>query len=109
MRKPKSKSKDKFSATEVGTLVEQFRSEFKVFGEDLTTLKDDVKATKEMVGKNFERITLLEIAVRDIVNKISALTASIDRLAKTKTDREEFKALEGRVGILEAKVESLSK
>ena len=102
------RKKDTFTVTEVGTLIEQFRGDFRVFGEDLTSVKTDVKSLKEMVAKNTERITLLEIAVRDIVNKLEALTKSIDRLVKTKADREDLQTLERRVSTLESKVASLS-
>lgn len=114
MKKPATKSnkkirgKDKYTVTEVGTLIDQFRGEFKVFGENIISVKSDVKSIKEMVSDNTERITLLEITVRNVVAKIDELIKSINTLVKTKADRQEFQALEKRVSILETKVASLS-
>lgn len=129
MKKPTNKSnkpgKDKFTVTEVGTLVEQLRGEFRVFGEDLITVKEDVgslkvmvagntekitsletavTSLKVMVAQNTERITALEAIVRNVVLKIDDLIKSIDNLAKTKVDNEKFISLEKRVSALETKL-----
>ena len=97
------------TVTEVGTLIDQLRWEFKIFGEDMISLKKDVKTTKEMVTRNTEDIVLIKVAVKNMVAKIEALTKSIDRLVKTKADREDIQALEKRISILETKVASISR
>ena len=103
---------DKFTVTEVGTLIEELRSEFRIFGEDLISVKNDVGSLKEMVAENTEKIAVLEIAARNMATKsdlailaakIEKLIESIDKLIKTKTDREEFITLEKRVSALEAR------
>ncbi|MBN2097141.1 MAG: hypothetical protein JW714_01535 [Candidatus Omnitrophica bacterium] len=124
--KPKPNHKKNFSATEVGVLLEESRSNFKVLAEGQEQLRQKLDVTYDQVVRNFERISLLEIAVKnsatkkDIANmatkddikvlaaKIEALTESINNLAKTKLDREDFIRLEGRLNTLEAKVASLS-
>ena len=111
MRKRASKAtgKDEYTVTEVGTLIDQFRGEFKVFGENLTSVKEDVGTIKEQVAKNSEDAALLKTAVRSLSAKIEKLTESIERLIKTKADREELLTLEKRVSGLEAKVAALSR
>lgn len=154
MKKPAAKSKptkESFTATEVGTLIEQFRGEFKTFGERQGSIAEKLDATYNQTARNTEDIGLIKVAVkgisvkldathqqvvrnteeigslkvavkgiskdvealkaavRDMSAKIEQLTESIDKLIKTKTDREEFQVLERRVSVIETKIESLSR
>ena len=133
MKKPadknKERGKDNYTVTEVGTLIEEFRGEFKVFGEKLQVNTEKTDATFEQVGRQTEEITLLKvlvqkntedisslktdvsslkIAIKDIASKIDRLVESIENLIKTKVDREEFQVLEKRISTLEAKMASLA-
>ncbi len=151
MKTPKSKArvKNAYTPTEVGTLIDGFKGEFKIFGEKLDSMSGKLDATYEQTSINTEKISLLEIAVQSIaadlkaltnkvgaltadlkaltdkvgaltadlkalVDKVSkntdaiaALTASIDKLANTKLDREEFHILETRVSALETKLAAI--
>ena len=79
MKKPKSKirGQDKYTVTEVGTLIEHFESQFKVFGESQQAVIKKLDATYEQVGKNTEDITILIAAVRKNSEDIASLTIAV--------------------------------
>ena len=105
--KKRARKDDKYTATEVGTLIEQIRSEFKVFGEGLKDLREKVDATHEQVIKNTEQITLLEIAIRETRGEITKINGRLDRIEerlgriedslKSKADQKDFQDLEKKV------------
>ena len=101
--------KDEYTVTEVGTLIEEFRSEFKVFGEKLQANTEKLDATYEQVGKITEQMILLETAVRNVIARIEELTKGISELVKTKADREEMQLLDKRISALENKVAVLAR
>jgi methyl-accepting chemotaxis protein len=167
MKNPKSKTgpKNAYTPTEVGTLIDGFKSDFKLFGEKLDSMSVKLDATYEQTARNTEKIALLEAAVQSIASDLRILTQrvdeltqrvdkltqrvdeltqrvdkltqrvdeltqrvnaiaekveknteaiamlakSIDKLATTKLDREEFHVLESRVNALENKVAALSR
>ena len=75
----KNRGKDAYTVTEVGTLVDEFRKEFRVFGERQEGIIKKLDATYEQTGRNTEQITLLEIAVKEITSKIAALAEKVDK------------------------------
>jgi len=177
--KNKERGKDKYTVTEVGTLIEHFECQFKVFGEGQNAIREKLDATYEQVGKNTEEIVLLKVAVQknteeigslktdvtslktdvtsiktdvtslktdvtllktdvtsiktdvtsiktiiqkhteeiislkvivqNVTTKIDKLVESIEKLIRTKVDREEFQVLEKRISTLEAKMASLAR
>lgn len=83
MKKETKKSKSEFTATEVGALIEDLRSNFRVFGDKLKGLEDKLDSTMGMVAKNTEDITMLNINVMVIK---SDLTKIKGKLAKIEED-----------------------
>jgi len=120
--KTKERGKDQYTVTEVGTLIEEFRGEFRVFGEKLQANTEKTDATYEQVGRvteeiailkvavqnNTKEITSLKVTVQNITTKIDKLVESIEKLIKTKVDREEYQILEKRISTLEAKMASIT-
>lgn len=80
------KQNGKFTVTEVGTLIEAMRTEFKPILEDIPHIKSKLDATFEQVGKNTEEIQIN----RHLINRVLAEL-------KSKVDRKEFETLEKRV------------
>ncbi len=91
-KKPKP-AKTAFTATEVGALIEDLRSRFKVFGEKLNSVDDKLDATMGMVAKNREDITMLNlrtIGIKGDITKINGKLAKIEedlRIIKTDFDK----------------------
>ena len=77
MKHNPSKKSDTFTATQVGVLVEELRSEFRVFGEsqDLTNSKLD--ATMAMVARNTEDIFVIKADIRVMKNDITDIKTTL--------------------------------
>ena len=87
-------------ASEVGTLIEALRADFKIFGEELTTVKNHVNAIAINQASTLERVTLLEINVRKIQSDIVKIQ---DDIVIMKTDIAWIKTDHGnRLARLEA-------
>lgn len=110
----KPEEKNSYTPTEVGTLIEQFRSEFKVFGErqqsiieKQQSIIEKLDATYEQVGKNTQEIALIKTTLRNLKEQVSINTGKIEENRqliehvleelKLKASREEFKTLKNRV------------
>jgi len=118
------KKADKFSVTEVGTLIESMRREFRPILEDIPSIKAKLDSTYEQVGKNTEGIEFLRLLVtkntkeirlnRDLItkntegihlikyslNKHGELLNRILEELKSKVDRKDFELLEKKVATL---------
>ena len=81
MIKKPAKSNNTFTAAQVGTLVEEFRSEFRIFGEELKAVKDKTNMTFEELGLQKESIWIIRV-------DIAVLKADV---AVLKTDMKEIK------------------
>ena len=93
---------------ETGVILEGLRSDFRVFGENLDTVKSDLKATKTMVGKNTEDITMINmrLAVMDsrLGNVENRLGNVENQLGTVKGDVTSIKA---KINIVESDVTSI--
>ena len=94
--KEDSRGADMFTATEVGALIDEFRSEFRVFGEDLRSVKKSLKAISEQVGRNTEKIEMNRL----LITRNQGLINTVLEKLKSKVDRTEFVALEKKVASL---------
>ncbi|OGX34385.1 MAG: hypothetical protein A3C36_00340 [Omnitrophica WOR_2 bacterium RIFCSPHIGHO2_02_FULL_52_10] len=91
---PKKKRSDTFTAAQVGVLVEDFRSQFRVFGEGMDLLNnrfgglerrvdgianrlEDVRINQAMT---LERVTRLEISVTGLKSDVSVLKSDVSGL-----------------------------
>jgi len=88
MKKP-TKKDDKFSPTEVGALIEALRSEIKPVLEAIPDMQKKLDSIFEQVGKNTEKLVVLEIAVKRILEEL-----------KSKLNRSDFEILEKKVASL---------
>ena len=95
MSKERRKEDRAFSTTEVGTLLESLRSEFKVFGEGLTSLLE----WKDRVDSRLDRIEGRLTAVED---RLSAVEYRLGLVEGRLT------SVEGRLGRVEDAVLSTS-
>jgi hypothetical protein len=85
--------KKEFSASEVATLVEGLRSDFRVVAEVVTSHNDKLDAVMEMVAQNTEDIAIMKTDLSFIKQNL-----------KRKVDIDEFEVLEKRVLFLENKL-----
>lgn len=88
MKKP-TKKDDKFSQTEVGVLIEALRSEIKPVLEAIPDMQNKLDSIFEQVGKNTDKLGILEIAVKRILEEL-----------KSKVNRSDFEILEKKVASL---------
>ncbi len=107
LMKKRAKKEDKFSVREVSVLIEDLRSQFRVFGEGLRDVREKLDTVTGIVAENSENITLLRIGVsatKDELVKVNGKLARIeesirfikDKL-KSKVDRKNFELLEKKV------------
>ncbi len=118
-------SKTTFTATEVGAILEDLRSQFHTFGETLTSLVqkvDNIEAqvalhTEQITGINLRltsiesRLTNVEDRLDKIENRLDKIESRLDTLEKEFHDfREESRGanLPARVLTLEQKVANLN-
>jgi len=78
----KQVKKDKYTVTEVGTLIEALRSEFRPFVETIPGMQKKLDSIYEQVGKNTEKIDRI-----------------LEEL-KSKVDHKNFDVLEKKVAVL---------
>ena len=112
---------DKFTVTEVGTLIEAMRREFKPILEDIPSIKTKLDSVFEQVGKNTEDTQLIKHILSNhgeeiksikhtlnehgkilnehgkILNEHSGLLNHILEELKSKVSRSEFELLEKKV------------
>ena len=76
----KKLNKKSFTTTQVGVLVEELRSEFRVFGDELSAVKAQGKNTNIQVGKLTEEITVIKTDIRFIKEDIKILKKDVSVL-----------------------------
>jgi len=92
--------KDKYTVTEVGTLIEALRSEFKPVVEAIPDMQAKLKSISEQVGMNAEKIEENRFLIMRNLEHITKNTGLIDRILeerKSKVDRQDFEVLEKKV------------
>jgi len=118
------KKVDKFTGTEVGTLIEAIRSEFKPYLEIIPGIQEKLNATFEQAGKNTEDMQLIKFTLKKhgellnehtrilnehgrtlnehsgLLNKHSELLNRILEELKSKVGRKEFELLEKKAASL---------
>ncbi len=119
-----AKKDDKFSPTEVGALIEDLRSQFKVFGEGLSDLREKVDTlagkVDTLAGKvdtltgivNHEakKSDLSRIDIANLKMDVANLKTTVSRIEEdiriikdnlvSKADRKDFEILEKKVASL---------
>ena len=119
--KKQAKKNDKFTVTEVGALIEDFRSQFKVFGEGLNDLREKVDTlagkVDTLAGKvdtltgivNHEakKSDLYRIDIANLKMDVANLKTTVSRIEEqirlirdnlaSKVDRKDFELLEKKV------------
>ena len=89
MKKKTAKDKTTMTAREVAVLIEDLRSQFKVFGEGLDAVKAKVDSLFDQVGKLTEDVFVIKTDVRiikaDIAEIKETLKSHEKRLAQLET------------------------
>ena len=75
--KPKKTTKTFFTPTEVGTLIERLEGNFKLFGEKLDSLEENLTARIDGIAANqartLERITAIEIRLTMVEERLTSV------------------------------------
>lgn len=80
-------TKDSYTATEVGTLIESFRSEFRTFGESLSDVRERVVRLEELFPRieSIERdVGAIKIILRPFASQLSDHERRIVSLEKSR-------------------------
>ena len=88
---------NKISDNHVAVLLEGLKSDFKIFGESLTAVREKSDATFEAVGRLQEDVSVLKSDMQTVKEELHLIRNEL----KEKVSREEFVFLEGRVTRLE--------
>jgi septation ring formation regulator EzrA len=85
------KEKTDFTAREVGVLIEDLKSQFRTFGEDLSAVKQKVDAIFEEQGRQKETIFLIKADINAIKTILAEIKNSLkdheQRLAHLETGK----------------------
>lgn len=87
--KKRAKKNDKFSSTQVGTLIEALKSEIKPVIEAIPGMQKKLDSIFEQVGKNTEKIEANRVLITRVLEEL-----------KSKVDRRDFEILEKKVASL---------
>ena len=75
------KEKDSYSVTEVGTLIESFRSDISIMAEQLNTVCEDISILKQDVGEIKNRLMTVEDVIRislpDVYRRLNRLETKV--------------------------------
>ena len=86
MKKETKRNETTMTAREVAVLVEDFRSQFRVFGEDLSAVKRKVDALFEEVSKQKEEIFIIKADINIIKGDIKIMRVDIAEIKETLKD-----------------------
>src|SRR5262245_8118386 len=73
---------DAFTGTQVGVLIEGLRSEFRVFSEDLSSVKKTVNVISDGLGRQREESALIKIDIRFLKEGQKKLEGKFDAIAQ---------------------------
>ena len=99
----RKKVKDAFTATEVGTLIEDFQSQFRVFDDGLKTIGRKVDSIDETVGRAWVKITGIDIRLIRVENRLENVE---NRLGNVENRLEN---VENRLGNVENRLDGIAK
>jgi hypothetical protein len=69
MKKENKETKNTMTAREVAVLIEDLRSQFRIFGEGLTALREKVDSIANALANVIERITTIELRLTRLESK----------------------------------------
>jgi len=81
--KKQAKKNNKFTVIEVGALIEDFRSQFKAFGEGLNNLKEKIDALTGIVNHEAKKSDLSRMDIASLKTDVASLKTDV---ASLKTD-----------------------
>ena len=85
MEKNLKKPKSTFTATEVGAIVEDLRSQFRAFGDELKSITRRIEGIETTVARTWEKITEIDLRLirveKDIAEIKTTLKGHSERLA----------------------------
>ena len=93
------KTRDTFSGTEVGTLIEDFTSQVKLVAEGVSGLNDRFDGLEAKMDNLEVKVDRIEADVEVIKMDIEIIKHDL----KNKVSRDEFAVLERRVALLESR------
>ena len=97
------KKEDKLGTREVSVLLEDLHSQFRIFGEGLSDVREKLDSVRGMVAAHEEKSTWSRLEIGSIKNELVKINGKLARLEnglKSKADRTEFVALEKKVASL---------
>ena len=98
-KKRQSSKKDAYTI-----VLEGIRSDFKVFGESLSFVRNEVKEHTKMMAEMKEDIMAMKENIIKIEEDLEILKADVAIIRHNQITRDEFKFLETRVSRLERKL-----
>ena len=98
--KPNKPAKDKYTVTEVGTLIESLRSEFRMVAEGHVGLDQRMERLEIEVHGNSRRLDHLELGFNVLDGKVSRLEDAVSLLSKgLKEVRQEVGTTRQELGV----------
>ena len=86
-----AKDKTTMTTSDVGVLIESFRSEFKIFGEGQDSLKDKVESSRGMIARIMEDNTRQDVKLSVIENNITKIDGKLAQIeSDIKTIKTDF-------------------
>ena len=102
MKKKNNQDKTTMTAREVAVLIEDLRSLFRIFGEDLSAVKNRVDTIFEEQGKLREEIFIIKVDINVIKGEIKEIKIRLDHLEKDiHLMRDDVKIFDRRIAHLE--------
>ena len=99
------KKKKNYSGNEVGTILEEIKSDFKIFGESLSDVEKKGDATFEAVGKLQEDVTTLKDDVSTLKDDVSTLKDDVSTLKDdVSTLKDDVSTLKDDMGIVKSEL-----
>ena len=71
MKERTDKDKTLMPAREVAVLMEELKSQFRVFGDELKTITGKTEAIETTVGKTWEKVTGIDLRLIRVENKLN--------------------------------------
>ncbi len=85
---PSKKSKESFTAMEVGAILEDLRSQFRTFGEQLQATNRHLDVIEAEVARQAERLTMVELRLTSIESRLTDVESRLTDVESRITDVE---------------------